>query len=187
MAFRRADDSGSTLAELLVSMSIMTVVMTIFTAGIVRMYRTANTTEVRAIAQTQLSLALLRLDRQVRYAAGIGLEYSSGADRYVEYLVIGTGGAQCYRLRLSGGRLQQRTWPSGSSPTLSWTTQASNLTSTYPFRRIDADDAVGFQRLEVDLATAGAGSAPATKIRFTALNTSREPITNTCDQGRGLP
>jgi prepilin-type N-terminal cleavage/methylation domain-containing protein len=188
MAIRRGDDAGVTLLEVMVSMSVMAVVAAIFTAGIVGMYSTANGTEARATAQTQLSLALQRIDKQVRYASGVGREYSAGDDRYVEYLVAGVTDARCYRLRLSNGRLQQRTWASTAPPPVvwPWATLASGLSSIHPFRRVDADDAVGFQRLEVSLtAAAGAGSpAPATRLTFTALNTSRQTVGDPCVEGR---
>ena len=67
----RDDESGVTLIELVVSMTIMAVMMTVFTTAVVQMYQAANKTESMSNAQAELNNVFLRLDRIVRYAAGI--------------------------------------------------------------------------------------------------------------------
>src|SRR3954454_8418783 len=85
-----AGDGGVTLVELLMSMSIMLVVMAVFTTGIIQLYRVSNAAGARSDAQARLSAALLRLDKQARTAAGISAPYLNGGNQYVELLVIRT-------------------------------------------------------------------------------------------------
>jgi prepilin-type N-terminal cleavage/methylation domain-containing protein len=191
-----SDDAGVTLTELLVALSILTVVMTIFTTGIVQMYRSSNVGDARSTAQQQVSLALLRLDRQVRYAAEIGAPRAVGAGQYVEVLRPATGGRQeCLQVRSAGGLLQQRTWAAGVSPAAPtpWSVLASGVTSATPFSLLAPldTDTIGYQRLRVRLTTtAGGGAASVTKssdITFTALNSTRDSGTTPCSEGWTLP
>ena len=50
------------------------------------MFRTANKTEAVATAQSQISIAFQRLDKEIRYAEGISTPTSSGTGWYVEYV-----------------------------------------------------------------------------------------------------
>jgi type II secretory pathway pseudopilin PulG len=185
-----------TLVDLLVSMAIMSIVMSIFTTGMVLMYRSANGAEARADAQSQVSLALQRLDSEVRSAAGIGLpDTFSNGDPRVEFATVETAEVECVQLRVSGGRLQQRRWMYQSSPAQPspWITLASGVTAvpSQPFSRSLATDDVGYQRLRIQLRViSGGGPTRVTKdsdITFTALNTSRETGENTCAEGKALP
>jgi prepilin-type N-terminal cleavage/methylation domain-containing protein len=191
---KRGDDAGMTLVELLVSMAIMSIVMTIFTTGMVLMYRSANDAEARADAQAQVSLALQRLEKEVRSAAGIGMPYIyGGVDPRVEFVTVGTAEAECVQLRVSGGRLQLRRWMYQSSPAqpTPWTTLASGVTSPQPFSRRLANDAVGYQRLRIQLrVVSGGGPTRVTKdsdLELPALNSTRETGPDTCAEGRTFP
>jgi prepilin-type N-terminal cleavage/methylation domain-containing protein len=200
---RMGGDAGMTLTELVVSMAIMSVVLAIFMTGVVQFYRLSNATEVKSVAQAQVSLGLLRVAREIPYAAEIGDPYlgasgqSASPGDSVEALITQTATAQqCVRLRVSNGVLQQRTWTYQSpapNPPLNltpWTTLATNVSSPRPFRYIPADDTVGYQRLEVRLdATNGAGSNQVTRqsaVTFTALNTTRAARSGRCTEGRNL-
>jgi hypothetical protein len=144
-----------------------------------------------------VSLALLRLDKQVRYAAEIGAPRpATGTPQYVEIQLPMTRGVQqCLQLRVYNGLLQQRTWTSGVSPVVAtgWSVLASGVTSPRPFTLLTpADtDAIGYQRLRVQLtAASGAGSnrvAKTSDITFTAQNSSRESGTTPCAEGWTLP
>lgn len=179
---RKRSDAGFSMIEVLVSMSVMAVVMAVATAGISAMYRSAGAVEAKSVAQSQLGLALQRLDREIRYAEGISLDYQVGNDRYVDLLTVQGTRRQCIQLRLSGGQLAQRTWTYGSTPLdrSGWRPLADGITSARPFTYLGPTDLIGHQRLTLDL-QAGADANAAT---FTALNTGRTSRNDQCVAGR---
>ena len=70
----RADgdvDGGFTLIEIMVSMSLMSVVMVLFTGAVLQMYSGFNKASGLVDASTQINTAFARVDRQVRYASEI--------------------------------------------------------------------------------------------------------------------
>lgn len=182
------EDDGVTLIELVVSLMIMSVMMAIFTTGVLQMYQAANKTESLATAQSQLNTVFLRLDKVVRYAAWIS-DVKQDGDKYdIRMLTTGSGGQLCYGLKLNGTTnvLQVTQWTLDSPPTISaynataiWVTLATNVDAPdgkKPFERIPADPIQNFDRLQLDLvATTGSGVSGTktnTNVRFTALNTS---------------
>lgn len=131
-AWRR--DSGVTLMELLVGMTIMAIFMSMFTTSVVMMYDSTSKTEAIADTASQLSIAFNRLDTSVRYAAAVTQPgVGSDGNGYVEWLSNYSGTAVCTQLRLASGpgQLQQRTWNpaiSGMYTALSaWQPLASNV------------------------------------------------------------
>ncbi|MFI7598750.1 type II secretion system protein J [Actinoplanes sp. NPDC049681] len=118
---RRPDDSGTSLAELMVTMGIMSVVMVLFTGAILQVYKTVSATDTRSDAQNQLARAFQRFDQQLRYASWIGdpAKATSGT-WYVGF--AGVDPTDCYQLRLvpgdSGkpGVLQLFSWKAGLPP-----------------------------------------------------------------------
>jgi type II secretory pathway pseudopilin PulG len=177
---QRTRDTGITLAEVVVSMSIMSVLMAVFTVGIVQMYRSANHNESVSTAQSQLNVAFLRLDKEIRYAAAISTPGAVGSDFYVEYLTTSAGARRCSQLRLHAAdrQLQLRTWTQGSpdGPATAWVPLASGVgaDSDQPFAP-DPDNASRFERLRLTLvATYGPRDRPTSmSITFTALNSVR--------------
>jgi prepilin-type N-terminal cleavage/methylation domain-containing protein len=189
---RLHDDRGFTMTEIVVTMSVMSVVMAIFTAGIVQMYNTSNKTESLAVAQAQSNTAFLRLDKQIRYASGISKPNSVGGVPYVEYLLAGSGTATCYELRLKDSMLQQRIWPQGgaiaSSP---WTVMSNGVSSSQPFTYLAPDATFNFQRLRLRLTATYGGnqtlSSANSDITFTALNTTLGTSSaSVCTEGRSV-
>ncbi|HET9518882.1 MAG TPA: prepilin-type N-terminal cleavage/methylation domain-containing protein [Actinoplanes sp.] len=181
-----ADDAGMTLAELMVSMALTTVIMSLFTTGIVQLYQVSNVTQSREVAQSQVRTAWVRVEREVRYAAGITTPGQVGGDWYVEYVTTNTGPAVCGQLRLSdaAGQLQWRTWTRGQTPPTSWTVLASFVSEwagVAPFRFYSANSFGGVQQLELLLtANVGSGKTAASKQigwRITARNTSLQTET----------
>jgi prepilin-type N-terminal cleavage/methylation domain-containing protein len=166
----RRDDGGFTLVEIVVAMTIMGLVAAIFTTGVLQIYRTTGVNESRSIAQAQLSQALLRLDREVRYASYVGA--TSAGRPYVEYLLA----SQCVQLRLADGQLQRRSWAHDSAAPRpsSWQPIASQVSSSVPFTRVGATGALAHQRLIVDLTAATGGARKHGAITFTALNTDQD-------------
>jgi type II secretory pathway pseudopilin PulG len=201
---RRAlqDEAGVTLMELVVAMSLMTVVTTVFVTSMIQVYRSVNRTEVNATAQSQIHLTFQRLDREIRYASAIGVPARSDSDWAVAYVSRASGTAVCTRLRLHAdaatpeyAQLQRRTWTEGSYATTrtAWVPLASFVSvraaeGSPPFA---ADDEGEFQRLRIRLTVQvpGAAVAPAnTDVAFAALNAVRgADRTNVCVEGRDDP
>lgn len=144
------DENGSSLAELMVVTSLLSVVMLMVTGAIVQVYRTVQTTETLTSAQAQLSVAFQRFDRQLRYASWInppGVPTGSGT-WYVEFAskepdATGVDRDKCRQLRLElhpagsngatdRGLLQLLEWTPGSKPAVGsrGATLASNIDTT---------------------------------------------------------
>ena len=181
---------------MVVSLTVLGIVMTIFTSAMLQMYRVSNRSEATANAQSQINNLFLRLDKEIRYAAGISTPGTVGGDPYVEFLTTYTGTAVCteLRLRVSAKQLQRRTWTQGASPLAptAWVPLASEISSSTPFSFIAADPTFNFQRLRLQLtATSGAGTTATPKntdVTFTAMNTSLTTSSATvCNEGRTVP
>lgn len=180
-------------------MALMSTVGAIFTVSIMQVFRAANTMDTQAQAQTQVRLALQRLDTEIRYAYDITeptTATEAAADSgiwYVEFLRVdgATAAQECNQLRLSAGVLVLRSWTPGSSPPAG-TALASNIdmslyasgSAVVPFELQDAGStpssstAVGasfspdYQRLRLRFVTAVGQRRMSSDVTFTALNTT---------------
>jgi len=186
-------DAGVTLLELMITMAIMAVVLMMFTGAMIQIYRSVNKNEAIAAARDGVNLTFARLDKEIRYAAGISTPGVTGTDQYVEYLITNTGTPMCAQLRLHApsAQLQWRSWPQNGTPA-GWTVLASGVTATNPFTRYPATGDFAFQRLRIDMTANTSSGATATKrqsdITFTALNTSPTTSSNSvCTEGRQVP
>ncbi|WP_327008900.1 hypothetical protein OHA72_17560 [Dactylosporangium sp. NBC_01737] len=176
-------DDGVTLAEMAVTTSIMSAVMAIFTTGVIQLFQAGNNNELVAMTESQLNTAFLRLDRNLRYAAGIGPVHPvGGPDRLVEYVNTDTanGEPECAQLELNAARqvLRRQVWPQTTKPTGKWAVLASNVNvAKSSFELLAPLSDTGFQRLKITLVVAsnpGRGHAESkTEITFTALNSTR--------------
>jgi prepilin-type N-terminal cleavage/methylation domain-containing protein len=172
---RATADTGMTLIEVVVAMSIMSILMAAFTAGILQMYRSANASESLSTTQSQLNVAFLRLDKEIRYASAVN-DPSNGPDFYVEYLTTNAGSRQCNQLRLGmDGKLRLRTWPDVSAASASgWTTLASGVSSVGPPFTLVTEPKSSFERLRLNLVASHQSDGTTTSARmdvtFTALN-----------------
>jgi len=187
----RTPDAGVTLIETVVAMTVMAVFMTIFTSGIVQMFRVANRADAVFAVQAQVTVAFIHVDREIRYAVGItepaSVTGGGYQDTYVEYLTVEAGGVRCTELRLrvpagqSGpvdqqrGVLQHRGWYTTAGPgSAPWTTLATNVASALPFAHGTVDDSYNFQRLTLSLTAypnaTGTAAARTTTMTFTDLN-----------------
>jgi prepilin-type N-terminal cleavage/methylation domain-containing protein len=182
-------DAGVTLAELVVSMTVMSIFMSIFTAAAVQMFRFESDTQTATSAQNQIHIAYLRLDKDIRYAVGI----STPDAAYVEYLRTDEGVPMCTELWLDSAdrQLKTRTWVEGSTPGPNWSTLASEASSTQPFTLLAPVAPFVSQRLRLNLIVgpaADAGSAKVMDMTFTALNTSAATSSGAvCAEGRLNP
>jgi len=179
-------DGGFSLVEMLVALAISSVIGAVFTTGVLQIYRTTTAAEADSITQSQLSQALLRVDKSLRYAYSIGAVHIEGTTPYVEYLVMTADPGQssysksCVQLRLAGSgspnlQLQTRSWSMASPGTPSaWTPLASNLTAvagSTPFVRTQPTTALNHQLLTIRLAAQSGSAAKTSVLTFTALNT----------------
>jgi prepilin-type N-terminal cleavage/methylation domain-containing protein len=180
------DDSGTTLIEVLVSLVVMSIAMSIFTTGILVIYRTLTKVESLATVQARITTTFQRMDRDLRYASAISSP-GPGTDGnyYVEYLMTINSTDRCVQLRFrpSAGELQQRTWPNSGSPGAAWVLLVQPVAlvpTTVPFTLTAPTNTFPFQSLQVRLqATAGTGAGGATretKVTFAALNTNVETV-----------
>ncbi|WP_067499029.1 prepilin-type N-terminal cleavage/methylation domain-containing protein [Actinoplanes sp. TFC3] len=189
-------DAGMTLAEVMVSMALTSVVMALVTTGIVQMYRFTDRSDVLSTEMTQVQVAFQQLDRSVRYATAISqpnTTASAGGGWYVEWSSVSAGATSCTQLRLNerSGLLQRRS-KDASAPAGSWVTVASFLTGSRPFTLQPATSS-GFphQRLTVDVTVRpDANSSQAARrsaFSFTALNTSLLTTSSTVCTGLDRP
>lgn len=173
-----ARDNGFSLIEVMVSMSVMSIVVVLFTGGIMQLYQAQNRSEAVTSVSQQIHTAFVRLDRDIRYSAGISVPATvTSGNEYVEYEITNTGAAICTQLRITpAGQLQTRK-KIDSAVAGPWSVLASQLVDPSSFTRTPAS--VGgnaYQQLVVSL-TAQAGGAAATEketaaFTFTALNTT---------------
>jgi Tfp pilus assembly protein PilV len=191
------DEAGITLVEVAVGMVLMSIFMAMFFGSITQVFRSVYRAQSGGLAQAQVNIAFLRLDREIRYAAAISTEGTmTGGDKVIEYLTTSGGTAKCTQLRLNGTteQLQVRTWTQGASPLVptAWIPLASQISSTAPFTFKAADSTLNFQQLELNVtATDGTGPGKAVRtsnVTFTALNTSLATSSvGVCTEGRLVP
>jgi prepilin-type N-terminal cleavage/methylation domain-containing protein len=184
---RHGDDAGVTLMELVVAMTIASIFGVILTGAIVQTYHVTNSADADASAQSQLNIAFLRLDTEIRYAAGISAPgRDTGGDPYVEYLTTNTGADICGELRLNGAaaQLQWRRWPRGDAPG-GWTVLASEVSSATPFTFGAPGTGAAYQTLTLSLDSGVGPHAKQFRTTFTALNsTPSEHTEEYCVEGR---
>jgi type II secretory pathway component PulJ len=179
-ASHRTQDAGFTLLDVVMSMTVMGVVTAVCTVAIVSMYRNANATDAKAVAQAQLATAMRRVDKEIRYAKGIS-QTGSTASATVDFLAVQGTSKLCFQLRVQDQKLWQRSWAYGGSPSGSaWTVLASGITSPTPFTYAGPTDRLGYQQLDVNLKTA----QDEQRTTFTALNTDRTSGNDYCSAGR---
>jgi prepilin-type N-terminal cleavage/methylation domain-containing protein len=213
-AARDQGDAGFSMIEVMVTMTILSIMMVIFTGAILQIYRTSTATESLTTAQSQLRIAFQRFDRELRYASWVAEPGRVGTAWYVEF--AGPADAGCLQLRLEtapgGGNaadglgvLQLLRWTPGSPPAAGTPGQtiASQILTTgvdpfFDLQPIDdapyasasasatgTDFVAAFQRLRIRLKTKVAAGTAQIDTTFTALNTLRNhEATNVCSEGR---
>jgi prepilin-type N-terminal cleavage/methylation domain-containing protein len=199
---RPSGDHGFTIIELVVSMAIMSVVMTVVTAAISQIYSATNRVDTASYDRSQLTIAFRRLDTEMRYATWIATPGLVGTRYYVEYAV--PDGCRQLKLDTSTGVLTLFSWLITSNTPANPVALASNITvisgvapfTTYaigaaPFATASSDAlAIGkgyaAQFAQVRLrfnASTGATIVPFDAL-FTAENSSTNVSSSTCGKGR---
>lgn len=182
-------DAGVSLVEVVVSMTIMSIFMAIVTAAAVQMFRYEADTVTATSAKTQIHIAFLRLDKDIRYASAISVPDPS----YVEYLRTDLRDSVCTELWMDPAdrQLRQRTWVQGTTPGSSWSTIVSGVSATQPFTLEPPVLPFSTQRLRVNVVVAPAGDTGPSRVMdvtFTAANsTSSTASGSVCSEGRPPP
>lgn len=191
-------DAGFTLIELVVTMVIMTVVMIVALGSFSTIFVSQTQQTSISNSESQLALAFITLDNEVRYSTGITQPDQSGSSYYVELQYFTPSNtSQCAELQYSptAGTLSQRTWavpPAGSPATPGgWDPLATDLTTAgQPFALVNdvggdtSDNLATMEQLQVALtATAGKGSGQASstsEVTFTAIDTTSNSAASVC-------
>ena len=189
-ALHRSGDQGTSLVEILVAMTIMTICGAIFTGAVIGLNRSTGKAQAATGAATQTSQAYAALDKIVRYAATVTTPArSTGAgatgDWYVELQGTADGIERCTQLRLdiATQQLQKRTWvASDPSNVTAFVPIASGFTNgasaagsvNQPFVLPSQPASARSQQLTINL-VAQAGNAPSiatarSSVTFTAVN-----------------
>lgn len=196
-------DAGMTLVELIVSIGIFTIVVSVFMAGVVIMTNNTVRSDVTAQSGDSVRLVFQRLDRKVRYAEAINLPGAgAGGARYVEFRTSarssGSGVATCTQWRWDPTTrlVQQRTWNDVSGAVApGWSTLVTDVLPDsdtsgrgYPFEVLLADDVTPHQRLVLRL-TVGSENADVTvdsETSFVARNSTSTSLSNADEDGDGV-
>ncbi len=132
---RPRGDDGFTLMDLVAGMTVMSILMAIFTTSIVLMFRSSNRSQAVANTAQQVNNAFIWLERKIRYADFIsapGQDANDGGAWYVEFQSIdpATNAPVCHQLRVDqhSEQLQQRSW-TDSGPAGGWQPLATGVTN----------------------------------------------------------
>lgn len=155
---RRADE-GTTLVELIVSMSLLTVVLAGAAAFAIGTQATITRTQVSARTQAELRAVADVLSRQLPAASAVSDPGTSGGSWFVEYRVdaTATGAAVCYQWKLDGTArtLAERSWDPATAVPTPWLTHARDVTNDVatdpPFAVTPAADTSSFARVDTSL------------------------------------
>jgi prepilin-type N-terminal cleavage/methylation domain-containing protein len=194
-------DDGYSLAELLISMAIMSIVLVVATGAILQIYASGTRVESMSNARDQLTTAFRRLDKELRYATWVATPGVVGTRWYLEY-ALPTG---CRQLKFADGALTLASWTLPSDTPGTPTTIATDLSrsgTTDPFT-LYAAGAEPYATASAGTAGVGAHFAPEhhqVRLRFdaragrvtipldvvfTAQNTNRNTHDlNDCSKGR---
>jgi prepilin-type N-terminal cleavage/methylation domain-containing protein len=198
-------DEGFTLMEVVVTLTIFSVVMAVVTGAFLQIYQATNKIDNSAAVRDQLGNSFQRLDKELRYASWVSLPGQVNNRWYLEYALPGG----CRQLVFDNGRLTLASWTLPGTTPGTPTTIASNLSlipSTPPFTVYAADPNVRASTSPGPVPGMGADFEPehtqvrlrfngtvgtttlAMDVMFTAQNNNRStPLLNDCSEGRPNP
>lgn len=190
---RIREDSGTSLIELVVGMSILSIFLAMFTGAVIMMNQATNKAQAVSLSSLQVNQAFLRLDKTVRYATAISTPGQcipianvpcTTSDWYVEFLTTSAGAQLCTQLRIDSKQLQARSWNPVSAPPAQTPDQFTPLASGITNGTVTDPFVLGstalYQQLSVTLAAqSGSASTQVTASQstftFSALNSSISP------------
>lgn len=176
-------EAGFTLVELMVVLPILVVVMILVLSTLVTAYGAESGVQATTEASSQVTLAFMQLDSELRYAADINQPGSYNNNYYVEFESSWTqstqGQALCTQLEYNNasGTLQQRSWLANATAPTGWQVLASGLktsVSADPFS-LSAPSASPWQLSVVLSSVMSAGHSSGTaqsSFTITALDTT---------------
>lgn len=114
------DDAGYSLVDLLVGMSVMSVLMVVILSAIADTYSNVTRTENTSFAREQVGNSFRRLDKELRYATWISAAEKDGTNWYLPYaspaakdpVTNKTSTDFCRQLKFSDGVLSLMRWDS---------------------------------------------------------------------------
>lgn len=189
------DDAGLTIVELVVAMSIFTIVLGIYFSALISMSHTTVRAQDSVDASDALRATFNTLDHQVRYATSINRPVKGGSGSwYVELEATNLPDAQkpmCYQWRLNPTTnvLSTRTWREDGSSVVtawqgvSWDVKTGNVVSgvpVSPFEFVPVGGSILRQSLTVHLRVDGltSGQVADQKTTFIARNSSEKSKSN---------
>ena len=185
-------EQGFTLVELAVAMLIMTIFFSLVMSGMIHLVSPAMQTEALGSSTSQIDLAFMNMDQEVRYAANIWEGADANGNPYMDFETAFNNKCTQIEFQKSAGNLVQREWPyTGSVPTgsaPSWKILATGLVpdptnpSQSPFQ--EPGNNYPKQQVTVNIYTAsGTGSAHTvsySSVTFTALDSTGTAAANGC-------
>jgi hypothetical protein len=182
---RLRDDDGTTMAEMLVGMTLMTVFMAMFTGVMITLYHVSSHAQSVATTAASLNIAFTKLDKTVRYASSISTPsatVNSANNYYVEFQSTHSGTNVCTQIQLNTVTklLRQRTWVVPYSSLTGFAALASNVAANQPpftspnpapFALLAHGD-IDYEQLVISLnSTSGApATSSGSAFTFTAVN-----------------
>jgi type II secretory pathway pseudopilin PulG len=126
-----------TLIELLAALAIMSIVMVIFTGGILQLSALSQSITTLGDAEEQAGRAFKRLDADIRFAADMRsqiLPISGSQEKSLVYVTTEPV-PRCHTLSLANGRLESRQWALGASagPAMALANGVTPVDGTAPF------------------------------------------------------
>lgn len=114
-------EAGFTLVELSVAMLIMAIFLGISMGSVIHLLTPASQAQAMRDSTSQLDLAFLTLDHEIRYSSVVFPPYQVSNNDFVEFesTYNSQTNATCTEVdfAVATGTLQQRTWSAGSPPT----------------------------------------------------------------------
>jgi len=202
MRERTRGETGTTMVELIVTMSILVVFFAVFTSVAIKVFASTSAQQARSLNTDSNRNVAQVLDRQVRYANAVNTPVAYAGSQYVEWRAGSTGGRQtCWQWRVTTiGLMQYRSWklpfavgdPAAGATVTAWSTAGNGVDVAPPdpifsvTASVAAAGALARQQLTVSFATRHGSPAVATPTRLalTALNTrtSSAPATPVCQE-----
>jgi type II secretory pathway pseudopilin PulG len=180
----RSED-GFTLVELLVVMPFLLIVTALASTTLLTAYGAEARVQATSQSSSQVTLAFISLDGEVRYASDInqpGQDTNTPPNYYVEFDSDWKTNAQeeplCTQLEYnnSSGNLQQRSWYTGGTVPSGWQVLASGLATSISNDPFSLSDNEAPWQLSITISSViDSGSATGTaqsSFTTTALNTS---------------
>jgi Tfp pilus assembly protein PilW len=187
-------DRGLSTVELVVSMIVTGVLIAVVTPVLVSVMRSYTKVQDTSLAADRGRVVLDRIDRDLRQVAAINRPTTQGQRVYVEYEIeaLAPGStATCtqWRYNRSTGRLDVRTWASGTSGAPGWSTATSAVVNDPaaepPFVMTPADGTTLHQQLTVQLRLRLPQGQALTRTVLTARNSSAGSTSNADADGDG--